>query len=70
MIVESPCSGVCKLDAHGMCLGCFRKKEEIAQWMRMSDREKSIVIAWLVERRQNCCTHQTNHGWTRINTDF
>jgi hypothetical protein len=52
MNIASPCIDVCKLDNHGICLGCFRKKEEIAIWSQMTDREKFLVIATLDSRRE------------------
>lgn len=30
--VSSPCTGVCTLDAAGLCLGCHRSGDEIAAW--------------------------------------
>ncbi|WP_295388819.1 DUF1289 domain-containing protein [uncultured Thiodictyon sp.] len=37
-MVKSPCIKVCRLDpALGLCLGCFRTRDEIAVWQRASD---------------------------------
>jgi hypothetical protein len=52
MNIASPCTDVCKLDSHGICLGCFRKKEEIANWLQMTDREKFLVFVALDGRRE------------------
>ena len=38
--IASPCSGVCQLDALGLCLGCRRSGAEIAHWRQMSDAER------------------------------
>jgi hypothetical protein len=35
----SPCTGVCRLDTRGLCMGCLRTGDEIARWTRMSDAE-------------------------------
>jgi len=46
------CIGICKLDEAGVCIGCFRKMEEIAGWMRMTELQKKRQnVAALAERR-------------------
>jgi hypothetical protein len=52
MIISSPCTGVCQLNPGGICVGCFRSKDEIAGWTQMNDREKSSVNAVLDIRRK------------------
>ncbi|HVU81024.1 MAG TPA: DUF1289 domain-containing protein, partial [Rhodanobacteraceae bacterium] len=32
----SPCIGVCRMDADGLCIGCRRTLAEIARWGTMS----------------------------------
>lgn len=50
--VESPCTGVCRIDEHsGLCIGCARTLDEIAQWPDSDDAWKRAVIARLGERR-------------------
>ena len=51
MKIESPCVNICQLDSRGICLGCFRTVDEIARWLRMTEVEKSAVIAALSRRR-------------------
>lgn len=49
--VPSPCISVCRMDAAtGLCEGCFRTLEEIAEWGMASDAEKRAMWATLVER--------------------
>lgn len=50
--VPSPCISVCRMDEQtGLCSGCFRTLEEIAEWGRMSDEER--LAAWeRIEARQ------------------
>jgi predicted Fe-S protein YdhL (DUF1289 family) len=50
MDVPSPCVKVCQLDSRDVCIGCFRKREEIARWMQMNDHEKSLMLATLKDR--------------------
>ncbi len=49
--METPCVKICTLDARaGRCLGCGRTIDEIAGWSRMSDAERSRVMAELPAR--------------------
>ncbi len=36
----------------GYCIGCLRTLDEIADWLEMTDEEKSEVLARLDERRK------------------
>lgn len=51
MNVSSPCVKVCQLDKQGVCIGCLRTRDEIARWIQMMEREKSLVIATLKHRK-------------------
>ncbi len=42
--VKSPCRLVCRLNEKGMCIGCFRMLDEIANWETMSNEEKFDVL--------------------------
>lgn len=49
--IESPCTGVCRLDPRGeACLGCKRSLEEIADWSMLSDAEKRAVLTAVKQR--------------------
>lgn len=49
--VPSPCTSVCRMDAvTGLCVGCARTLQEIAQWSGYSDDEKRAVLRMLAER--------------------
>lgn len=41
---KSPCKKVCRLDEEGMCVGCFRMLDEIANWEIMNEQERSDVL--------------------------
>ncbi|MDX1626447.1 MAG: DUF1289 domain-containing protein [Wenzhouxiangellaceae bacterium] len=42
--IESPCIGICRLDATGVCVGCFRTRDEIAGWLAYpADRRREII---------------------------
>ncbi len=50
--VPSPCVGVCRLDeASGLCLGCWRTRDELRAWKSSDDAARREVWA-LVEQRQ------------------
>lgn len=42
--IESPCRKVCRLDEDGMCVGCFRMLDEIANWQIMNGQERAEVL--------------------------
>jgi len=52
--IQSPCIGICAMnEVSGLCVGCFRTIEEIAQWWDMTNTQRSEVIAKLAEREQS-----------------
>ena len=57
--VPSPCVKVCVLDrASGLCRGCLRTIDEIADWVEMTADQKRATLARIEERR-------TAHGSAR-----
>ncbi|HEV7776232.1 MAG TPA: DUF1289 domain-containing protein [Luteibacter sp.] len=40
----SPCTGICRLDERGLCIGCLRTGDEIARWSGLNDRERLRII--------------------------
>ena len=50
--VASPCISVCVMDpAAGVCIGCFRTLDEIAEWSVLDAAGKRAVVAAAAERR-------------------
>ncbi|TAJ71708.1 MAG: DUF1289 domain-containing protein [Phenylobacterium sp.] len=50
--IKTPCIKVCVVDGEsGLCLGCYRKLNEVAGWARMTDEERDRVLAELPDRR-------------------
>jgi uncharacterized protein len=47
----SPCLNICSLDGAGVCRGCFRTLEEIAEWTRMGAAEQWATVARAEARR-------------------
>jgi hypothetical protein len=46
----SPCTRVCTLDDHDVCLGCSRTLVEIVGWSRMTAEQQTELIAELPAR--------------------
>ena len=50
--LETPCIDVCEMDgASGLCIGCGRTLDEIAQWAAMSNEERRAIMAILPARK-------------------
>ena len=49
--METPCIKICVLDAaSGLCAGCGRSLDEIAEWAALGDAERKRVMAELPAR--------------------
>ncbi|MEO0467006.1 MAG: DUF1289 domain-containing protein [Pseudomonadota bacterium] len=49
--IISPCIKVCAIDGlSGQCLGCGRTLNEIANWARLDDAGRKLVIEALPDR--------------------
>jgi predicted Fe-S protein YdhL (DUF1289 family) len=49
--IASPCNNVCAIDpACGLCVGCGRSLDEIANWLGMSDADRARVMTELPRR--------------------
>ncbi|HXC10218.1 MAG TPA: DUF1289 domain-containing protein [Steroidobacteraceae bacterium] len=42
--VPSPCINVCRLDSQGICIGCRRTIDEIAEWSRASEARRREIL--------------------------
>ncbi|MBL8552825.1 MAG: DUF1289 domain-containing protein [Phenylobacterium sp.] len=50
--IKTPCIKVCVVDGEsGLCLGCYRKLAEVAQWTRFTDAEREAILEDLPGRR-------------------
>jgi predicted Fe-S protein YdhL (DUF1289 family) len=49
--VLSPCISNCTLDKHYICKGCFRSKQEIADWYTLDNEDKKKILALIKERK-------------------
>ncbi len=49
--IATPCVNYCWIDpAHGLCEGCGRTRDEIAEWCFISQERRLAVMAELKER--------------------
>ena len=50
--IKTPCIKVCVVDGEsGLCLGCFRRLQEVAEWARLTDADRDRIMAELPGRR-------------------
>jgi uncharacterized protein len=50
--IKTPCIKVCVVDGEsGLCMGCYRKLNEVATWGRLSDAEREAIMTTLPDRR-------------------
>ncbi len=50
--ISSPCLRKCCLDERDVCLGCYRKIDEITGWTAMSNEERQQTLERCQQRRQ------------------
>ena len=51
--IKTPCIKVCVVDGEsGLCLGCYRRLNEVATWTRLTDAERDRSLAELPDRRK------------------
>ncbi len=48
-MIESPCIGVCTV-VDNACVGCFRTKDEIKNWLYYSDEKRKIITKQCLEK--------------------
>jgi hypothetical protein len=48
----SPCIGICRIEADGLCAGCARTLDEIARWSAMDVDDRRRVLTELAARRE------------------
>jgi uncharacterized protein len=50
--VITPCIGTCTLGHDGLCDGCYRTGDEIAQWSLLSDSERLAIMNEVLPARE------------------
>lgn len=50
--IKTPCIKVCVVDGEsGLCMGCYRRLNEVAGWAKLTDEERDQIMAELPSRR-------------------
>ena len=50
--IKTPCVKICVVDGEsGLCMGCYRKLNEVAGWAKLSDAERESIMGELKGRR-------------------
>ena len=50
-MINSLCNGICTTDPEsGLCIGCGRNLNEIANWLFFTEKQKKIVLQDLKRR--------------------
>ncbi len=50
--IKTPCVKVCVVDGEsGLCMGCYRRLNEVAGWARLTEAERETIMAELPSRR-------------------
>ena len=63
---ESPCIKVCSMHPSGLCVGCLRTIEEIANWRAMAPDERRSVLAALPARAPRLARRRGGRGRTHL----
>ena len=50
--VPSPCVGICIVGAEGYCIGCFRTRDELADWWTADSVRRRAILERCRKRRQ------------------
>jgi len=49
--IQSPCVRICVLHQdEGICIGCYRTRDEIGKWSLMTDEERAKLMEELPDR--------------------
>jgi len=51
--IKNPCRLICKYNHESICTGCYRTKEEVANWAAYTDEEKLKIFDKIIERGGN-----------------
>lgn len=42
-LIPNPCKSICKLKDN-VCIGCYRTKEEIASWPKLTNEQRHAIV--------------------------
>ncbi|WP_376800869.1 DUF1289 domain-containing protein [Candidatus Raskinella chloraquaticus] len=65
MAIETPCQNLCVLDSlTGLCIGCGRSSDEIANWLTLSPAERGALMVQLPARMEEMTKRGVRGGKT------
>lgn len=50
--ILSPCIGICNVNDHGLCEGCFRTLHEIGSWVQFSPSQREYIMESVLPERE------------------
>ena len=64
--VDSPCVKVCVVDPEtDLCIGCGRKRSEIAGWLGFTPEDRQAIVAQLPGRMETLTSRKRRKGGAR-----
>lgn len=54
--IKSPCNNTCKY-VNGLCVGCYRTREEITHWIHLTNEEKQELLDNIKLRKRSFREH-------------
>ncbi|WP_084168630.1 DUF1289 domain-containing protein [Paraburkholderia acidipaludis] len=61
MALKSPCIDVCAFDGKtGLCIGCFRTRDEIRSWKKLTDYRRHQILNEKSRRRAKMTQGRTD----------
>lgn len=56
--VSSPCVDICESGPKGLCLGCFRTRDERLYWHQADDATKRVIVKACFRRKRSALARQ------------
>ncbi|WP_432467382.1 DUF1289 domain-containing protein [Agarivorans sp. Z349TD_8] len=50
--IPNPCRGICQTNSRGLCLGCFRSRQERFAWQTLDSSQQQNILRLSKQRRQ------------------
>ena len=51
--IQSPCIGLCKLNADNICMGCFRTLSEVENWADADEATRRSILERVARRKED-----------------
>ncbi|WP_220720662.1 DUF1289 domain-containing protein [Agarivorans litoreus] len=49
--IPNPCRGICQTNSRGLCMGCFRNREERFAWQTLAPAQQQNILRLTKQRR-------------------